>query len=183
MKQNTNSLLPMESIQSKIFVIRGKKVLIDRHLAELFGTQTRILNQSVKRNSDRFPSEFMFVLSEEETKMLVSQSVIPSLQVLGGSLPKVFTEHGVVMLACVLNTPIAVRASIQIVKTFNQLREMVSTNEELRKKVEELEKKYDTRLNKVDGRVQTILEAFEELKRLLNPPPDKKRKIGFITHD
>ena len=182
MKQNTNSLLPIESIQSKIFVIRGKKVLIDRHLAELYGVPTKVLNQAVKRNIKRFPLDFVFELTEEEIHNLRSQIVTSSW---GGLRykPYAFTENGVAMLSSVLNSERAIQVNIQIMRVFTKLREMLSTHEELKKKFEEWEKKYDTRLNKMDGRVQTVLEAFEEIKRLLNPSTNNKKRIGFIQED
>ena len=182
MKQNTNSLLPIESIQSKIFVIRGKKVLIDRHLAELYGVPTKVLNQAVKRNIKRFPLDFVFELTEEEIHNLRSQIVTSSW---GGLRykPYAFTENGVAMLSSVLNSERAIQVNIQIMRVFTKLREMLSTHEELKKKFEEWEKKYDTRPNKMDGRVQTVLEAFEEIKRLLNPSTNNKKRIGFIQED
>ncbi len=172
----------MESIQSKIFVIRGKKVLIDRHLAELYGVPTKVLNQAVKRNIKRFPLDFVFELTEEEIHNLRSQIVTSSW---GGLRykPYAFTENGVAMLSSVLNSERAIQVNIQIMRVFTKLREMLSTHEELKKKFEEWEKKYDTRLNKMDGRVQTVLEAFEEIKRLLNPSTNNKKRIGFIQED
>jgi len=181
MTKKEDSLLPIESIQNKIFVIRSKKVLIDRHLAELYGVETKVLNQAVKRNLERFPEEFMFILTDDEFNSLRSQFV--TLKGRGKHikyLPYVFTESGVAMLSSVLKSPKAIRINIQIIKVFIKLREMLSTHEELKKKFEEWEKKYDARLNKIDGRVQTVLEAFEEIKRLLNPPIQKKNKIGFL---
>jgi hypothetical protein len=182
MKQNSNSLLPIETIQSKIFVIRGKKVLIDRHLSELYGVTTGRLNEQVKRNINRFPIDFMFQLDEAEYRNLISQFATSSW---GGirKLPFAFTENGVAMLSSVLNSPKAIEVNIQIMRVFTKLREMLSTHEELKKKFEEWEKKYDTRLNKMDGRVQTVLEAFQEIKRLLNPSTNNKKRIGFIQED
>jgi predicted nucleotide-binding protein (sugar kinase/HSP70/actin superfamily) len=95
-------------------------------------------------------------------------------------LPYVFTEQGIAMLSGILNSDRAILVNIQFMRVFTKLREMLSTHEELKKKFEEWEKKYDARLNKIDGRVQTVLEAFEEIKRLLNPPIQKKNKIGFL---
>jgi len=181
MKQNSNSLLPIETIQSKIFVIRGKKVLIDRHLAELYGVKTKVLNQAVKRNIYRFPVDFMFQLTREEATNWKSQIVTSNNDTMGlRKIPYAFTENGVAMLSSVLNSTKAIEVNIQIMRVFTKLREMLSTHEELKKKFEEWEKKYDSRLNKIDGRVQTVLEAFEEIKRLLNPSSDNKKRIGFI---
>jgi len=180
MNNKPDSLLPIENIQSKIFVIRGKKVLIDQHLAELYGVETKVLKRAVKRNIDRFPEDFMFQLSKDEAEILRCQIGTLRWGEHSKYMPFIFTEPGIAMLSSVLNSPRAIQVNIQIIRVFIKLREMLSTHEELRKKIEELEKKYDTRLNKIDGRVQTVLEAFEEIKLLLDPPADKKKKIGFI---
>jgi hypothetical protein len=180
MNNKSNSLLPSEIIQSKIYVIRGYKVLLNGHLAELYGVTTKRMNEQIKRNIKRFPKDFMFQLTQAEFANLRSQFATSSW---GGAryLPYVFTEHGVVMLATILNSDTAIRASLQIVRTFNRIREMIFNHEELRRKIEDLEKKYDARLDKVDNRMQSVFEAFEEIKSLLEPPPDTlKNKVGFV---
>ena len=181
MNQTPESFLPTELIQSKIYVIRGYKVLLNGHLAELYGVSAKALNQAVKRNIGRFPSDFMFQLNDEEAAFLRSQIV--TLKGRGKHVkynPYAFTEHGIAMLSSVLKSPKAIQVNIQIIRAFIKLREMLSTHEELRRKFEELEKKYDTRLNKLDHRMQSVFEAFEEIKRLLNPPQDKRKRVGFV---
>ena len=164
-----HELIPSEIIKSKIFFIRGKKVMLDRHLAELYGVETRALNQAVGRNSERFPADFMFQLTRQEIRNL-SQIVI-SLK----HAPRVFvfTEQGVAMLSGVLNSKRAIQVNIQIMRAFIKLRELVTSNEVIRQRVESLERKFSTH----DEKIQLI---FEAIKELLEPPlaPQKKR-IGF----
>ena len=181
MTNKSNSLLPSEVIQSKIYVIRGYKVLVDRQLAELYGIRTADLKRAVKRNIERFPADFMIELNAKEMEILRYQ-----FGTLGwGNYSKykayAFTEQGIAMLSSVLNSPKAIQINIQIIRVFVQLRELLSNHVELRKKIEDLEKKYDARLNKVDHRMQSVFEAFEEIKSLLEPPPDTlKNKVGFV---
>jgi phage regulator Rha-like protein len=126
----------------------------------------------------------MFQLTWDEVAFIQdSRSQFATLNKRGKNtkyLPRVFTEHGLVMLAAILNTEVAINASILIVKTFNKLREMISNHEELRIKIEELEKEYDARFDRVDVHVQSVFQAFKEIKKLLKPPKSKKTKIGFI---
>lgn len=168
-KKPKSAILPEEVIQSKIFLIRGKKVMVDRDLAELYTVNTKALNQAVKRNIDRFPEDFMFQLTSTETKELVTNR--DRFQSLRHSTvsPYAFTENGVAMLSSVLNSPRAVQVNIQIMRTFTKLREMMATHEELRRKIEELERKYDYQFAVV----------FDAIKRFLEPPIKPKRKIGF----
>jgi len=177
MKKNTISLIPSERILSEILFIRGKKVMLDRDLAKLYGVETRVLIQAVKRNRERFPFDFMFQLTKKEfdslryqfvTLNLISQSVISSY---GGTrkLPYVFTEQGVAMLSSVLNSERAIQVNIQIIKTFTKLRELLATNTKLRIKIEKMEKKYDTQLRQV----------FNVLKQLLMQEEKPKKQIGF----
>ncbi|MBU4338739.1 ORF6N domain-containing protein [Patescibacteria group bacterium] len=178
LKEIKISLVPDERIETKIFFIRGKKVMFDRDLAELYGVETRALNQAVKRNIERFPEEFMFQLNKKETEIwqsqvLTSQTVISSW---GGrrKVPLVFTEPGVAMLSSVLNSKKAIQVNIQIIKTFIKLREMIAGNKDLRIKIEELEKKY----NKYFKAIFETLKSFSEDKK----DQDKKipNKIGFL---
>lgn len=179
MSKKSDLLLPNETIHRKIFVIRGKKVLIDRHLAELYGVTTKNLNKAVKRNIDRFPEDFMFQLNNQEVQDLRFQNGTSSW---GGTRYKsyAFTELGVAMLSSVLNSPKAIQVNMQIMRAFHKLREMISNHEELRIKIEELEKEYDARFDRVDAHVQSVFQAFKEIKKLLKPPATKKKKIGFI---
>jgi phage regulator Rha-like protein len=167
-KDNITSLVPQEVIANKIFVIRGKKVMLDRDLAELYGVQTKRINEQVKRNIERFPDDFMFQLTKEEFKILKSQIATSSW---GGvrKLPYAFTEHGTLMLANVLKSPIAIEMSIVIIKTFTKLREMLTTHTDLKKKIEDMEEKYDKQFKIV----------FDAIKLLLEPPDKPEKEIGF----
>ena len=174
-KKLGHALIPVEVIAGKIFILRGHRVMLDRDLAELYGVKTKALNQAVKRNQDRFPEDFMFRLaSEEATTVLALRSQTVTLK--RGQhikyLPYVFTEHGVVMLANVLISAVAVRASIQVVRAFVHLRRLLATNEEFARKVEALEKK----LGKHDTDLQAILTM---LRKILEPPPPPRRTFGF----
>jgi hypothetical protein len=171
------ALIPVELIENKIFVLRGHRVMLDRDLADLYGVETRVLNQAVKRNADRFPEDFMFELDLEEGKAVMalrSQSVTLKRGEHLKYAPHVFTEHGAMMLANVLSSPVAVRASIQVVRAFVRLRQMLSTNEELARKIDALERK----AGKHDADLEGILSM---LRKLLQPPPvAPKRTIGFV---
>lgn len=161
--------IPGERIINKIFLIRGKKVMIDKDLAALYAVKAIVFRQAVKRNIGRFPSDFMFRLNKEEAKILVSQNVIPSMKYFGGHLPYVFTEQGVAMLSSVLNSERAIQVNIQIIRTFTQLRELLSTHKDLMEKIENMEKKYDKQLR----------EIFEAIKYLLMEETKPKEPIGF----
>ncbi len=162
-------IVPKEVIESRIYLIRGSKVMLDRGLAELYQVETRTLNQSVKRNISRFPEDFMFQLTDKEFSNLKSQFVISSW---GGArtLPFVFTEHGVAMLSSVLRSERAVQINIQIMRAFTKLREMMKSHKELLDKVNELEKRYDYNFQIV----------FEAIDQLLAVPDKNVMKIGFI---
>ncbi len=132
------SILPAERIERLIYLIRYQKVMLDRNLAELYGVETRALKQAVKRNIDRFPSDFMFTLSEKEVNNMVSQNVIPSKSYFGGALPMVFTEQGVAMLSTVLNSKRAVQVNIEIMRTFVRLRQMLLSDKDLSRRLDDL---------------------------------------------
>jgi ORF6N domain-containing protein len=167
------SLLLVERIERSIVLIRGHKVMLDTDLAQLYRVPTKVLNQAVKRNQDRFPPDFMFQLTENEFEILKSQFVTSSQW--GGRRipPHVFTEQGVAMLSSVLNSSRAIRVNIEIMRTFVRLREMMSTHKELSRKLETLEKKYDTQFRVV----------FDAIRQLMAPPEPKKRKIGFLVEE
>lgn len=171
------SLIPVEQIEQLIFLIRGQKVMLDADLARIYGVTTARLNQQVKRNLDRFPGDFMFQLTKDEFARLMLQSAT-SKTGRGGrrKLPFVFTEHGAIMLASVLNSPVAVRASLQVVRAFVRLREMLASDKELAQKLAELERK-------LEGHDQAIHNLFEVIRKLLKPPELKRRKIGFYTKE
>jgi hypothetical protein len=144
------SFIPSEHIENKIYVIRGLRVMIDYDLAQLYGAQTKVLNQAVKRNSERFPESFMFALTKEESESLRSQIVTSNIGHGGARyLPQVFTEQGVAMLSAVLKSQQAVTVSIQIMKTFVHLRESARDNSTIHRKIEALEKHYDQQFKTV----------------------------------
>lgn len=166
-------LIPREIVEQRIFLIRGQRVMVDRYLAELYGVETKYLNRQVKRNKQRFPKEFMFRLTGGEKDELVTNWHRFESMKHSSVLPYAFTEHGVAMLASVLNSDIAVKISITIIKTFVKLREVLSTHKELAYKLAELEHK----IEKHDGDIQAI---FEAIRRLMAPSPIKpKPQIGF----
>ncbi len=164
---------------SKIYMIRNQKVMIDDDLAEMYGVETKRLNEQVKRNIDRFPEDFMFQLTIKDLSNLKSQIATSSW---GGrrKLPYAFTEHGVLMLSSVLNSPTAVQVNIKIMRVYTKLREMLLTNKDILLKLEKLEKqilKHDEKANKQEEEIQIV---FNALKQLLNPPPPEPRKrIGY----
>lgn len=164
------SLVPVEAIMSKILFLRGEKVLLDRDLAELYGVETRVLNQAVRRNARRFPKDFMFTLTREEV-MRISQSVTSS-QVKYSKRVTAFTEQGVAMLSSVLHSERAIEVNVAIMRAFVQLRRMIGSHEELARKLAELE----ARLAEHDEQIQAI---FEAIRQLMAPPDRPPRKIGF----
>ncbi|MFH1553034.1 MAG: ORF6N domain-containing protein [Candidatus Omnitrophota bacterium] len=176
MKKNlkTTDLIPNETIESKILLIRGKKVMLDRDLAKLYKVPTGRLNEQVKRNIERFPEDFMFQLTKKEFKNWLSQIAITNSEKMGQRHnPYAFTEQGVAMLSSVLNSKRAVQVNIAIMRVFVKLKEMLSTHKELMYKLAELERK----IEKHDEEICTI---FEAIRQLMKPPPEKsKRQIGF----
>ena len=167
------NLLSQESIGSKILWLRQEKVLLGADLAELYGVETRVLNQAVKRNIERFPADFMFRLTGKEVELLVSQNVIPHPGRLGGALPYAFTEQGVAMLSGVLKSPRAVAVNIEIMRAFVQLRGMLASNAALSRKLAALERRYDEQFKIV----------FDAIRQMMAPPEPKKRRIGFLRDD
>ena len=157
-----------ETIERRILLIRGHKVLLSAHLAELYGIETRVLMQAVKRNHDRFPEDFMFPLTRGEI-LRISQFVT-SLKY--SKAVYAFTEQGVAMLSSVLNSPRAIQMNIAIMRAFVKLREILSTHKELALKLKQLEKK----IEKHDEEIQAI---FEAIRQLMTPPEPPKRRIGF----
>jgi len=166
------SIIPVERIENSILLIRGEKVMLDADLAILYGVSTKRLNEQVKRNRSRFPDDFMFQLTENEKAEVVANCDHLKQLKFSPNLPHAFTEHGAIMLATVLNSPVAVLASIQVVRAFVKLRQMLSTNKELAHKLALLEKK----IEKHDDEIRTIFQAIRQL--MMHPEP-KKKKIGF----
>ena len=163
-------MLPAEIIESKIYLIRKHKVMLDRDLAELYGVETKNLKRQVKRNINRFPPEFMFILSKKEFEDWRCQFGTSNSDKMGLRYsPMMFTEQGVAMLSSVLNSERAIQVNIQIMKTFIRIREMLTNNEELRRRLDEMESKYDKNFQVV----------FRAIKHLLTDPKSKVTKIGF----
>ena len=163
-------IIPIERIEKKIYLIRQEKVMLDRDLAELYGVETRVLKQAVRRSIKRFPKEFMFEMNKEELANWRSQFVTSKSDMKGlRYAPMVFTEQGVAMLSSVLKSEKAIQVNIQIMKTFINLRKMMATHGELKRKIEEMEQKYDKQFKVV----------FNVIKKLLEEPQKDMKKIGF----
>ena len=173
------TLITNDRIESKIYLIRGKKVIFDRDLAILYGVETKALNQAVKRNKKRFPEDFMFKLNKQEMDICKSQIVTSNLrsQIVTSSLEHggiryasyVFTEQGVAMLSSVLNSERAIQVNIQIMRTFTKIREMLASNKDLRVKIDAMERKYDKQFRVV----------FSAIKKMLDKDTKPMGKIGF----
>jgi len=165
---NQKSFVPAERIEQSILLIRGQKVILDKDLAELYGVTTGNLNKAVNRNLDRFPDDFMFLLTEEEFKNLKFHFGISSW---GGTrkLPRAFTEQGVAMLSSVLHSKRAVQVNIEIMRTFVRLRKMLASNVVLARKLAALEKKYDEQFKVV----------FNAIRALMAPDEKTRKQIGF----
>jgi hypothetical protein len=178
------SLIPIERIEQKIYVIRGERVILDSDLASIYGVTTTRFNEAIKRNSNRFPGDFIFQLTADEHEALKSHIAISnnegsltsqnatSKKGRGGRryLPYVFTEHGALMAANVVKSDQAVDASVQVVRAFVKMRTMLASHTELSKKINDLEKKYDSQFKSV----------FEAIKRLMLPPVKPRGGIGFV---
>ena len=171
--------MDLQIIQNKIFEVRGCRVMLDYHLAELYQVETRALKQAVKRNIGRFPSDFMFVLTQEEANLLlsigVSQNVIPPAYNFGVALPMAFTEQGVAMLSSVLRSKVAIEVNISIMRAFVLMRQMAIGYEELSRRIEELEVSTDAQFN----------ELYQALTQLLSQSKQQKerRPVGFVTYN
>ena len=160
------TIIPQEVIINKIYFLRNEKVMLDRDLAELYGVKAIRLREQVKRNLTKFPSHFMFQLTEQEVEIMVSQNAIPSKQHLGGTFPYAFTEHGVLMLANVLKSERAIQVSIKIIELFVKLREMLVTHTELKLEIERIKKKMDNH----DKNIEIVFRYFDELmEQKINP--------------
>jgi hypothetical protein len=162
-----------EIVLSKIYHIRGKKVMVDKDLAEMYGVETKVLNQSVKRNAKRFPEDFMFQLSNDEFENWKSQFVTSNSVKMGmRKRPFVFTDQGVSMLSSVLKSDTAIEVNIQIIRIFTRIREVLLTHKDVLFKMEQLEKKILKQNKKVSKHEQEIQVIFDALKHLLNPPAE-----------
>ena len=163
----SNLMIPVGRIEQRILLLRKTKIMLSSDLAELYDP-VKVLNQAVKRNSERFPKDFMFQLTAAEFKNLRSQFVTSSW---GGSRvrPYAFSEHGILMLSSVLRSPRAIQVNIEIMRAFVRLRQMLASNSELARKLNELENKYD----------QHFKVVFRAIRQLMNPPKTNSKQIGF----
>ena len=166
-------VIPDEIIIDRIYFVRNQKVMIDRDLAILYGIETKVLKQSVKRNIERFPLDFMFEMTKEELDNWRSQIVTSNSEKMGlRYAPYCFTEPGVTMLSCILNSKRAIEVNIKIIRVFTRLKEMVLTHKDILLKLEQME----SQVFKNSKEIQVI---FSALKQLLNPPQLSRRKVGF----
>ena len=166
-------IIPLETIERRILLIRGHKVMIDADLADIYGVTTKRLNEQIKRNRDRFPEDFMFQLTEKEKAEVVANCDHLKKVKYSPVLPSAFTEHGAIMVATILNSPVAVQASIHVVRAFVKLREMLATHKDLARKLEEMEKKYDAQFKVV----------FDAIRQMMATPEPRKKKIGFVVRE
>ena len=171
--QSSLPVIPEEIIIRKIYVIRGQKVMIDRDLANLYGIETKVLKQAVKRNIDRFPEDFMFEMTWEEFQNWRSQIVTSNSERMGlRYTPFCFTEQGVTMLSCILSSKKAIETNIRIIRVFTKIREMLLTHKDILLRLEQFEKQ----LGKNSDDIQMI---FKALKQFLNPPQEPRKRIGY----
>jgi ORF6N domain len=170
-KSTTTAIVPTALISQRIYFVRKTRVMLDADLALLYGVTTKNLNKAVKRNASRFPSDFMIRLRPKEIEILRFQSGTSSSKTHGGRryLPFAFTEHGVAMLSSVLNSDRAIQVNIAIMRAFLQIRSMLATHEDLRRKISEMEKRYDSKFHAV----------FATLRQMLEAPVPPRRQIGF----
>lgn len=183
-KKDLQALVAEQKILNRIYVIRGEKVMLDRDLAEMYGVETRVLNQSIKRNLNRFPKDFMFQLSEKEFKNLISQNVTSSW---GGTrkLPYAFTEQGVAMLSSVLNSETAIEVNIRIIRVFTKMRAFALTQKEILMQLAKLEKEVSSTNRNTERNSKDIENIFMVLKELLEKEskPAPRNKIGFKQYE
>ena len=169
-------ITPVQRIEDMIYLIRGQRVMLDSDLAKIYGVKLKRLNEQVGRNPDRFPKDFAFQLALQEFTDMRSQFATASKRNIR-HLPWVFTEHGAIMLASVLNSPIAVEASVRVVRAFVGMREQLAAHKEFAQKLSELG-------NRVSGHDEAITNLFEAIRRLVEPPlPENRREIGFHVRE
>jgi phage regulator Rha-like protein len=162
-----------ETVMNKIYLVRKQKIMVDRDLAELYGVETKQLKQAVRRNRDRFPKDFMFEMNQAEFKNWRSQFVTSNSEKRGlRYAPFCFTEQGVTMLSCILNSKRAIAVNIQVIRIFTRMREMLLTHKDILLQLEKIEQK-------LTGHDSQIEQIFYYLKQLLNPPQPPRQKIGF----
>ncbi|HEX7507006.1 MAG TPA: ORF6N domain-containing protein [Polyangia bacterium] len=175
----TVGLVPLERVERTILVLRGRRVILDSELAALYGVTVSVFNQAVKRNAKRFPADFAFQLTREDYEALRSQTVISKTERRGGRqyLPYAFTEHGAVMAATVLNSPKAVEMSVEVVRAFVRLRQILASNRQLAAKVEEIERRLATHDKTLHGQGENIKTLIAVIENLL--PDMTEKQIGF----
>ncbi len=178
---NTKNIIISQSLAAKIYMIRGKSVMLDKDLAELYNVKTKRLKEQVKRNIKRFPDDFMFILNKKEFHVLRSQIATSKH---GGVryYPMVFTEQGIAMLSSVLNSENAIQINIKIMRAFIKLRQLIFSNNELKLLIEKLERRMDKYDFNIENNKKEIQILAGLIKQMLHPSPQKpKKKIGFIT--
>ncbi|HEX3721040.1 MAG TPA: ORF6N domain-containing protein [Verrucomicrobiae bacterium] len=168
---NPSTITPLERIEQRIFLLRGQKIILSPHLAQLYGVPAKVLNQAVQRNKARFPSDFMFQIDNQEFALLKSQIVTSSWGSLRRTLPYAFTEQGVAMLSSVLRSKRAIHVNVEIMRAFVRLWQLMATHADLARKLEDLEKKYDKQFKAV----------FDAIRELMTPPDPQRGQIGFHT--
>jgi len=166
----------IQTVEKTIHLVRGQRVMLDSDLARIYGVSTMRLNEQLRRNKKRFPSDFAFQLTREEFTNLISQFAISRSHGGRRKLPWAFTEHGAIMLASVLNSAVAIDASVRVVRAFVRLREIISANAELAAKFAQLERR-------LDSHDEAIAQLFAAIRQLLAPAPEKKREIGFHARE
>ena len=170
-------IAPVQRIEDMIYLIRGQRVMLDSDLAEIYGVELKRLNEQVRRNHGRFPQDFAFQIAPQEFVNLKSQFATSSLHGGKRKLPWVFTEHGALMLASVLNSPVAIEASVRVVRAFVLMREQIAAHKELAGKLTDLEQR-------VGGHDAAIQDLFEAIRQLIEPPlPENRREIGFHVRE
>jgi phage regulator Rha-like protein len=183
-KKQLQALVEEQKILNRIYVVRGEKVMLDKDLAEMYGVETRVLNQSIKRNLSRFPQDFMFQLSEKEFKNLISQNVTSSW---GGTrkMPYALTEQGVAMLSSVLNSETAIEVNIRIIRVFTKMRAFALTQKEILMQLSKLEKEVNSNSRSTERNSQDIENIFIVLKELItkDAKPSQRKRIGFRRSD
>jgi hypothetical protein len=173
---SAEGLIPLARIEQRIITLRGQRVMIDADLAELYGVQTRALNQAVRRNQSRFPEDFVFALTvAEKTQVITSCDHLTKLK-FSKALPLAFTEHGAMMAGFVLNTPKASEMSVYVVRAFVRLRQLAASNQRLAAKLAELE-------HKLQDHDEVISDILTAIRQLMAPPEKPKRRIGFIQEE
>ena len=175
-----NQAAAENTIIGRIFLIRGQKVMLDRDLALLYSVETRVLNQAVKRNEERFPPDFMFQLTDEELNNWKSQIVTSNKERMGlRKLPLAFTEQGIAMLSSVLNSETAIGVNIQIIRIFARMRQSLSLNKDFLLRLEQLQNKIINQDGRLDKTEENVALIFKVLKKLLRPPSEPRPRIGF----